>query len=132
MIKKLQFRVGGAAKREQLSGWLEALRFAFFLLRFGEILVNGEEMEEKKSGRSPTATKNIHNNRTFYAFKEKIASIYGTLRYYCTFGIYAPLAVCYALLSFQHDFRLLLLAIFPFTSHSFHQTEWKSMPAMDS
>lgn len=33
-------------------------------------------------------------------FEEKIASIYGTLRYYCTFGIYAPLGVCYALFSF--------------------------------
>lgn len=40
--------------------------------------------------------------------REKIASIYGTLRYYCTFGVYAPLDVCYALL-FQHDFFFLRL-----------------------
>lgn len=43
--------------------------------------------------------------------REKIASIYGTLRYYCTFGVYAPLDVCYALL-FQHDFFFFFLRLF--------------------
>lgn len=55
---------------------------------FGEILRLKHEAQPRPK----------HTQQPYIFLHEKIASIYGTLRYYCTFGIYAPLdLVCYAL-----------------------------------